>query len=76
MGVPITYLEKHNPDQFEILGLAAGNSRATGLNYEVPYTPHKEDRGGCGVINNERKYARVLIKHKKEANDYGNESNT
>lgn len=22
MGVPITYLDKHNPEQFEILGLA------------------------------------------------------
>jgi Adenine-specific methyltransferase EcoRI len=22
MGVPLTFLEKHNPDQFEILGLS------------------------------------------------------
>jgi Adenine-specific methyltransferase EcoRI len=25
MGVPITFLSKHNPDQFEIVGLIAGN---------------------------------------------------
>lgn len=23
MGVPITYLDKHNPDQFEIIGMSA-----------------------------------------------------
>ena len=27
MGVPISFLDKHNPDQFEIVGLAAGNIR-------------------------------------------------
>ncbi len=67
MGVPITFLDKHNPQQFDVVGLAAGNSRATGLYYSVPYTPHPEDRGGCGVVNNTRKYARILIKkHTKE----------
>jgi len=64
MGVPITYMDKHNPDQFEICGMAAGNSRATGLYYDVSYTPHSEDRGGCGVVNGKRQYARILIKKK------------
>lgn len=64
MGVPITFVDKYNPDQFEIVGMAAGNSRATGFNYDVPYTPHPEDRGGCGVINNVRQYARILIRKK------------
>ena len=27
MGVPITYLNKHNDQQFKILGLAAGNTK-------------------------------------------------
>ncbi len=27
MGAPITFLNKHNPDQFEIVGLIAGNIR-------------------------------------------------
>ena len=27
MGVPITFLDKYNPDQLEIVGLAAGNIR-------------------------------------------------
>lgn len=62
MGVPITFLEKYNPSQFKIVGMASGNSRATGFFFDVPYTPHPEDRGGVGVINNERQYARILIK--------------
>ena len=64
MGVPITYLDKHNPDQFEILGMAAGNTKATGFYFDVPYKPHPNDRGGCGVINGNRVYARILIKWK------------
>lgn len=65
MGVPITFMDKYNPEQFVVVGMAAGNSRATGLYYDVPYTPHKDDRGGCGVVEGIRKYARILIKHKK-----------
>lgn len=64
MGVPISFMEKCCPEQFEICGLAAGNSRATGLYYNVPYTPHSQDRGGCGVVANKRQYARIFIKCK------------
>ena len=65
MGVPITFLDKYNPNQFIIKGLAAGNSRKTKLYGDVKYTPNKLDRGGCGVVNGKRKYARILIKRKK-----------
>ena len=65
MGVPISFLDKYNPDQFVIEGLAAGNSRKTGLYGDVKYTPNKLDRGGCGVVQGERKYARILIKKKE-----------
>ncbi len=64
MGVPITFMDKYSPEQFYIEGMAAGNSRATGFYYDVPYKPHPEDRGGCGVINGERVYARILIRNK------------
>lgn len=63
MGVPITFVDKYNPEQFSILGMAAGNSKATGFYYNVPYIPHPNDRGGCGVINGERVYARFLIQY-------------
>ena len=64
MGVPITFLDKFNPDQFEIIGIAAGNSRATKLYGNVQYKKHSEDRGGCGVVHNIRQYARALIRRK------------
>lgn len=67
MGVPITFLDKYNPEQFEIVGMAAGNSRATGFYYDVPYTPHKDDRGGCFVVKGKRQYARILIRKKAGA---------
>ena len=64
MGVPITFMDKFSPDQFTIEGMAAGNSRATGFNFNVRYEPHPEDRGGCGVVNGKRVYARILIRNK------------
>lgn len=68
MGVPITFLDKYNPDQFDIAGMAAGNTRATGFYFDVPYSPHPEDRGGCGVVNGKRVYARILIRPKMGGN--------
>ena len=67
MGVPITFLDKYSPDQFEIVMLANGNARTnvspTTL-AEVGYRPHSEDRGGVGIINGRRVYARILIRRK------------
>lgn len=57
MGVPITYLEKHCPIQFEIVGLMASTTQNE-INHGYPY------------INNEKKYARVLIKRKSMTEDY------
>ena len=68
MGVPITFMDKYNPEQFEIVGMAAGNTRATGFYYDVPYSPHPDDRGGCGIVNGKRVYARILIRPKKGGN--------
>jgi len=61
MGVPISLIGKYNPKQFEILGLAAGNTKAHKLNYNVAYTPHPLDRGGCGIVEGQRKYTRVFV---------------
>lgn len=65
MGVPISFFDKYSPEQFEIMGMAAGNSRVNNFNYSVAYSPHANDRGGCGVIAGERVYARILIKYRK-----------
>lgn len=68
MGVPITFLDKYNPAQFEILMLANGNARtnvAPGVLELVGYRHHREDKGGIPVLDDRRTYARVLIRHHK-----------
>lgn len=67
MGVPITFLDKYNPNQFEIVMLANGNARTnvpSKILKEVNYRPHSQDRGGVGIINNKRCYARILIRRR------------
>lgn len=68
MGVPVTFLDKYNPNQFEIIWQASGNTRACApkeVLSEVGYRPHPEDRGGCGVVNGVRVYSRILIRRKR-----------
>lgn len=77
IGVPITFLDKYNPEQFEIIGLGISNS---GIEIGVkPYKDkHKKYRkeiqkrgavdGDLYMIINEIvdvPYARILIKNKK-----------
>ena len=76
MGVPITFLDKYNPDQFEVVGLGIAN-----LGKEIgvrPYTPeHRKYRKEVqrrGVVDGDLymikegvvtvPYARVLIRKK------------
>lgn len=68
MGVPITFLDKYNPNQFEIIWQASGNTRASAPREVLEimgYTNHKEDRGGCGVVNGKRQYSRIIIRNKR-----------
>lgn len=64
MGVPITFLNKYNPDQFEIVG--SDYEVKEGLLPEL-IKPDWEGKIDRGYINGKRKYARILIKN----NDYG-----
>lgn len=67
MGVPITFLDKYSPEQFEIIWQASGNTRASAprdVLQRVGYVTHPEDRGGCGVVNGKRQYSRILIRNK------------
>jgi hypothetical protein len=71
MGVPITFLEKHNPTQFEILGITDRDNNS-GLKTKV-YTkndapnPGDLNRRGVIKIGNTYKatYPRLLIKNKR-----------
>ncbi len=51
MGVPITFLDKHNPDQFEI------------INTDEKLLKQKGDNKGRFYINGKRKYARIVIRN-------------
>lgn len=77
IGVPISFLDKYSPEQFEIIGLGIAN---LGLSIGVkPYKPeHRKYRkevqkrgtvdGDLYMIKDEAvvvPYARILIKHKK-----------
>ena len=65
MGVPISFLDKYYPEQFEILWQASGNTRASApkdVLQELSYRPHPQDRGGCTVVNGVRTYGRILIR--------------
>jgi len=67
MGVPITFLDKYSPDQFEIVMLANGNSRtntAPETLKQVGYIVDDRDKGGLGIVNGSRVYARILIRRK------------
>ena len=52
MGVPITFLDKFNPDQFEIIGQMA-TTKIDEFNFGYPY------------VNGSKIYARILIKNKR-----------
>lgn len=81
MGVPITFVEKYNPDQFEIVGICENldlynlkTKTYTSAECKKAYLdkfgkPGTYDLNASGVIfrNNqlEKVYTRVLIRHKK-----------
>mgnify|MGYP004436609741 FL=1 len=55
MGVPITFLDKYNPDQFEIVG----------IDRYVEDNPHYGKRF---TLRGKEMYARILIRRKKHEN--------
>jgi hypothetical protein len=58
MGVPITFLDKHNPDQFEIVDGIGRYSMLTG--------PTEETKGKyLTMVDGKPKFARVVIKNKR-----------
>ena len=77
MGVPITFMDKYNPDQFEIIGVGIANlGLEMGIQRYKPehkkYRKEVQKRGAVdgdlyfvknGVV--EVPYSRIIIKHKK-----------
>jgi hypothetical protein len=63
MGVPITFVDKYNPDQFEIIGQTHSGDTSP----EVEALRKDPDHRHRGIVSGEKKekYARILIKSKK-----------
>ena len=77
MGVPITFLDKYNPNQFEIIGLGIANlGLSIGIKpYEEEHKKYRKEVQKRGAVNGDLyiiengfirvPYARILIRHKK-----------
>ena len=52
MGVPITFMDKYNPEQFEIVGLDR-------------YVEDNPKYGHRFTMNGKETYARIFIRHRK-----------
>lgn len=63
MGVPITFLDKYNPNQFEIIGQTHSGDTSS----EVEALRINPERRHRGIVSGQEKekYARILIKNKK-----------
>jgi len=59
MGVPISFLDKYNPDQFDIIG--ASDNGVVDKKYKLPhFKKHNEP-----YVNGSKRFKRIFIKHKK-----------
>lgn len=72
MGVPVTFLDKHNPEQFEILGITDRDNKygLTSKIYTKEDTPNYGDYNRRAVIRLsdgtlKSTYARILIRRRK-----------
>ncbi len=60
MGVPITFLDKYNPDQFEILGATESEGKGFSCGLWNP-----QSRVAQAVVNGRRVYKRLFIRNKQ-----------
>ncbi len=79
MGVPITFLDKYNPDQFEIVGTTESNDPDNAWRTRV-YTsqecraayrgrfgkPGAYDLNASGVVDGVKVFKRILIRHRAQ----------
>ena len=57
MGVPVTFLDKYNPNQFEIIA-SMTTTKKDEYNYGYPY------------VSGNKLYARIIIKRRKINEDW------
>lgn len=61
MGVPITFMDKYNPEQFEIVGMCS----SAGYNEKIVGLPLLIKGDARPLINTKNTYARIFIRNKK-----------
>lgn len=59
MGVPITFLDKHNPKQFKILGMSA----SAGYSEDIVGIPFLGGKDARPLIKGKNTYARIFIRN-------------
>ncbi len=64
IGVPITFMGDHNPDQFDILGMAA----SAGYSKEIVGIDFLGVKDARPILNGKTKYARIFIRRKNNEN--------
>ena len=57
MGVPLTFLDKYSPEQFELAGIMNTGEENKGIRY-------KDTSHGRPIVNGIEKYIRILIRNK------------
>ena len=60
MGVPITFLDKYNPDQFEIIW-----TTDRGGDGQIEHLKKDHERFDAPVVDGKGLYKRILIKRKQ-----------
>ena len=78
MGVPITFMDKYNPDQFEVIGVGIANlGLEIGIeSYKPEHKKYRKEVQKCGAVNGDLymmvdgvvtvPYSRIIIKEKKK----------
>ena len=66
MGVPLTFIDKYNPEQFEIIGLAADkrDDNKIFIKGKPIYLDDQHKQFVGMVLNGKATYARILIKNR------------
>lgn len=62
MGVPISFLNKYCPEQYEIIGMSA----SAGYNKDIVGLEFLGEKDARCLIDGKNKYARIFIKRKKD----------
>ncbi len=76
MGVPITFLDKYNPEQFEILGLTSGRDEFEAIPTKRYVNPKQINPDGSEINGSKANTRATLLSRKKPSGIYYTAENT